>query len=823
MIRSTNTYLDCIRDAAAGGAALMKSLIEASRPLLFERAAAATDPRERNPLQDSLRLLNQHEAFLCRRFPELLLADFTAANDSVVSTASPAGPTLRFDLLELMNESQVQERVEVARIQQAVMLATDADLAELNRLICGAQGLNKVYVDRNPLRPEVYARCLREALRQTGVASAVWLMWMQYLGQSLGKTLVASYQAACRQLKGHGVEPAPYQVTQNFGGRAVSAARQEGGHPAAGGVAKVPGRGPDAYRSGSEAVDVDLDVDEGFDGDTPLDAMDVPDSQSATLLTLSHLRALLAGELPADDESQSAPSAAGSRSRKAAKAPIFAHTVPAAFETLAEMRQVETVMQRLATRRQGPATHSLSADGAIALDSSLRTNLRESARGMGQALGLEVVSLMVENIVADERIAQPVRAAVATLEPALLRLALADPRFFSDRKHAARQLLDQITQRALGFASAQDEGFEAFIVPVQSAVQAMAQVQEVSPELFEMALSALHEEWESLAARDRKHRDKAMQALLQAEQRKLLAEQISHELRAHVALPLAPSPVVAMLLGPWSQVIARDRLAHPDQGLDPGGYAAIVDDLLWSVRLDLERVGRDRLLKLIPGLIGKLREGLSSIDYPFDWLQEFLDTLMTMHQNAMKPATARQVLPPAAASSVNSVPPTVSVTNVAGMTDAASVPMTLAELQAHFEAADAADVWLVGKEAQDSGFMDYLPDDHPVATLTPLDPEQEPAETSTESDMASLTRVGNWVELQVNESWVRSQLTWASPQGSLFMFSSVGGAAHSMTQRTLARLLTEGQIRLIASQALVDGALDAVAQKALRNSVDSVI
>ena len=157
------------------------------------------------------------------------------------------------------------------------------------------------------------------------------------------------------------------------------------------------------------------------------------------------------------------------------------------------------------------------------------------------------------------------------------------------------------------------------------------------------------------------------------------------------------------------------------------------------------------------------------------------------------------------------------------MTDAAPVPMTLAELQAHFEAADAADVWLVGKEAQDSGFMDYLPDDHPVATLTPLDPEQEPAETSTESDMASLTRVGNWVELQVNESWVRSQLTWASPQGSLFMFSSVGGAAHSMTQRTLARLLIDGQIRLIASQALVDGALDAVAQKALRNSVDSVI
>ena len=44
--------------------------------------------------------------------------------------------------------------------------------------------------------------------------------------------------------------------------------------------------------------------------------------------------------------------------------------------------------------------------------------------------------------VQDQRLLPPVRAQVKELEPVLLRLSQSDPRFFSDRKHPARQLLD---------------------------------------------------------------------------------------------------------------------------------------------------------------------------------------------------------------------------------------------------------------------------------------------------------------------------------------------------------------------------------------------
>ena len=41
-----------------------------------------------------------------------------------------------------------------------------------------------------------------------------------------------------------------------------------------------------------------------------------------------------------------------------------------------------------------------------------------------------------------------------------------------------------------------------------------------------------------------------------------------------------------------------------------------------------------------------------------------------------------------------------------------------------------------------------------------------------------------------------------------------------MTKRLLDKLLTEGAMRLISQQTVVQGALDAVAQVAMRNSVD---
>ena len=90
--------------------------------------------------------------------------------------------------------------------------------------------------------------------------------------------------------------------------------------------------------------------------------------------------------------------------------------------------------------------------------------------------------------------------------------------------------------------------------------------------------------------------------------------------------------------------------------------------------------------------------------------------------------------------------------------------------------------------------------------------------TDAESDINNLS-LGAWVELKAGNAWVRTQLTWTSPHGTLFLFTSALGATRSMTRRSRDKLVASGNLRVISGQPVVDGALDAVAQQAMRNSV----
>ena len=85
---------------------------------------------------------------------------------------------------------------------------------------------------------------------------------------------------------------------------------------------------------------------------------------------------------------------------------------------------------------------------------------------------------------------------------------------------------------------------------------------------------------------------------------------------------------------------------------------------------------------------------------------------------------------------------------------------------------------------------------------------------------ASALAPGTWVEMLMDGGWMRFQVTWASPHGTLYMFGNGAGRSHSMTRRLMDRMLQGGTLRMISGQGVVDRALDAVAQTALQNSLD---
>ena len=81
--------------------------------------------------------------------------------------------------------------------------------------------------------------------------------------------------------------------------------------------------------------------------------------------------------------------------------------------------------------------------------------------------------------------------------------------------------------------------------------------------------------------------------------------------------------------------------------------------------------------------------------------------------------------------------------------------------------------------------------------------------------------LGTWVNLRVNGQWERTQLSWIGSHGNLFLFTSASGRTQSMTLRLLDRLLQQGALQVLAEQTVVENALNAVAQTAMQNSVES--
>ena len=525
----------CVQQAAAAGRALMGRLVDAARQSMRQRAGATDIMAERNDLVEALRLLGQNEAMLTERYPRELMAAFSDAIRGATGKAASSGP-IRFDQLELMDENQVQERVEGARALQSALMGAEHELAEFNALICAAQGFRTVQADRNPLRPDVYVRTLQSLLGALEVPVAVRLRWMQHLGPALGKELGRVYEKLALDLRNKGVTAAAYVITPSRD------ATTAGGHAA-------PNAALKAATSASPKPD--------------------------TRLTVDRLRQLLSGELSSIDGANGG----GDPQRQGPKSD-FMHTVPAAYEALEEMKQVDAAVHRIAKRQASAAVPGLDTGDE-------RERLRRSATSVGPALGLEVVTLMIENLAHDDRLLPPVQDVVRQLELPLMRLALIDPRFFGDHRHPARALLEQMTQRSLAFRSTDDAGFEGFIGAVRAEIAEIteAPIHDATP--FSAALGVLETTWESQEKHERERRDRAVQALLHAEQRGVLAESFAREFRsAHVNTPL-PDEVAGFVTGPWAQVVAEARISDRLDSVDPNGYLAVVDDLVWSIRDDL--------------------------------------------------------------------------------------------------------------------------------------------------------------------------------------------------------------------------------------------
>lgn len=750
-------YLTLFRAAvgqsARDGEALLRQVFLAARRSLEQEFNRAAGQLERAQLGLCIKLLDEKAPLLCAGFPAVLRQAFQDKQTASSQFGELAMGELSHSQLERMDESQVQERVELARVLQLVQGGAQQSLNELNALMGALLGLGQVKPDRNPLRPQIYLTVLQEALLQAGLPVQVRITWVQHLGAPLGEALNNSYAALVQRISSYGVEPLRTPVAP----------------------ASAPG--PAQPQNGRGEA-----------------------SQTSSVLTLDRLRQLLASQASpqqdvAPDEAVTqfsgeldwnAGAAAETLEASAVEEPTtdFASTVPAAFEALQNMNQADDVIARLS--QTSLAAKTLEPE-------STRQKLRKSCHNPAQVLSFEVMVQMIDNLVKDTRLLKGIRDVIENLEPALLRLVLVDVRFFNNKQHPARRLLQEITQRGLAFGSADAPECALFIRSLHRYVNPLSRIHIDSAEPFDLALYNLNNMWSEQLVQSQQTVQQAMRVLNRAEERNLLAEKICASMELIPDMQRVPAPVVGFLCGPWSQVMAAAELNNTEGAEDPGGYKDLVNLLLWSAQPDLTREDLGKLTKLVSKLLSKLREGLSLIDYPSLKTSVFFDALMKLHQQAFRP--------------VSEAP-------------AASAKTAATSLLGNHKH------WLAPEEAKASGFMDLAdegpgrsPVKRPLHASGPLLDSVIPLVSETSPALDGLV-TGAWVEIAIKGTWQRSQLSWISPQRTMYLFTGAHGQTQSMTRPSLENLMTNNAMRLVAEHSMVDGALDEVVHTAMLNSLE---
>jgi hypothetical protein len=351
---------------------------------------------------------------------------------------------------------------------------------------------------------------------------------------------------------------------------------------------------------------------------------------------------------------------------------------------------------------------------------------------------MDVIGLLFDYIFRDPSIPESMRRLFGRLQVPVLKAALLDRTFFSDRGHPARRLLDQLAEAAIG--STHDADYQArFEHEASAVVDRICRDYEIDASVFEAAdgeLAAFIEaEKKTLEATVRPD----VAAALEAEQTESDRAEVRALLRDRLAGLVLPFEVRGFVETTWADYLTAVRR---DKGAESTEWTAalrMLDDLLWSIVAKERTAQKARLTKMIPTLVLGLRKGCTAIGAPAERTKAFFDALYPLHVAAIKPR-------PEAPAEAEPAPPTPA-------------------------------------EAAATGIARGRPQ----------------LDRANVHDFVSEMAVGTWLAFrQDDESQVNARLTWVSPMRTKYIFTSRSrGRAFLFSPEELAWELASGKAALV--------------------------
>lgn len=261
---------------------------------------------------------------------------------------------------------------------------------------------------------------------------------------------------------------------------------------------------------------------------------------------------------------------------------------------------------------------------------------------------IDAVAMLFDYLFEDQAIPEHLKQLIAKLQVPVLKVAILDRGFFTQRDHPARRVLDMVASLAV-----QPAGKEGRVDPLQAEVEAVIEkiINEFDQDagVFEQACEALAE----IQSKRERELEAGVAGSVSEIQRAERSEMAGAVVRDHVRRALgeqpAPETIALFLRDHWTPLLIREYIDEGDSSPHLSAHIETMRELLWSVQGKPDMDSRLMMVRILPGLLKRLREGVDKVSMPAAEVEKFFAGLVTLHANAVRPSSLTVPLPEAEA------------------------------------------------------------------------------------------------------------------------------------------------------------------------------
>ena len=697
-----------------------------------------------------------------RKGPAWAQGTLKAWQKAVIPPAAPARIRLDSASLELMGDDVMERKILSSRLALAIQ---DEATWELNNLLLRMQYLEggEELASTDVLRPGGLSQLLVEQWGAAELSAQAWALVEDVIQRHVLEHVHAAYKLTNEFLIGQGVMrdiDLSSHVRLGASGTAVRRPDRTGGDSQTDGGGPLGASGPGVISAGAGGG-----AGQGVADETRLMTSSPPLARARARATgvLGQLKRLLTDRVPGFDNPPTRPSPA---------------LAAALSQQAAELRA--TGVQG-GTTAQEIVVYDDAAVQQVATEMRRRTGeLKQQAETSNEKAIIEIVALMFQSILAEERIPPAVRVWFARLQMPVLRVAIAEPEFFGSLEHPARQLIDRMGSCVMGFDAASIGGSA-----LENEIKRVVQVIEQYPETGRRVFQLVYEEFQKFLSRfltDSAPTQRVVSVAQQVEQKETLAIQYTIEMRSMLSDLPVREEIREFLFKVWAEVLALSALRNGPQHEDTLALKACASELVWAASAKPNRRERARVIQDLPGLLLRLRQGMT--------LAGIQGKVQEVHIKVIGDTLADAFL---------------SKTEAIPAAHIEAMSKRLAHLEDYVANDPATDLPLDAESIElmlgiDASTIEVISDggSRPSAAMLAW---------------AGELQLGNWFALDHNGSTSQVQYAWRSDRKQLHLFAAPGGRSYLVQARRLAAYLQAGLLLPAEEEALtVRATRDALAK-----------